>query len=291
MGFDFEFPLTSEISSADDIPETMPELKNWMKHCINQYHERFLGDSDHHFSATSEDPSIDGRLYVARTVGYDNDEGFVQTGSSPSYFGGLWSLACCKKSMRGQDSFTGLFEEHDDGGLHPAKPVFIFTCSSTSKGHPEAAVRERNWLASVAMVTRGFRSMEDYGSYLQENFSDQAVNRRLTGVTTVPSSQREVARHKGDCHIDDTGEVCAPPEGHDHHDDAATDCGCSSSIGKKPLDYEDNKEYHIKCISEPGFWISWNEPEFATVRHRLYQADINLQSYEDVESQLLSVNL
>lgn len=296
MGFCFPMAAELEGPAQEDRPTSLHGLKRWMKECINKYDRRTVGDSSRSFSSTSGTPPIDGRMYVASSVGYKGEEGFVQTGSSPSYFGGLWTLACCKKPMRREEGFTKLFEEpYDDGVLYPKTPIFIFTCASSSrdKGHPDEAEARRNWLASVAMVTQGFWSMEDYGRYLQEHMSSEAVNRRLTGVTTTPESERDIARRKGDCHIDNNGNVCAPPPEHDHGDGGhESDCGClGNSEGNDPLDYEDNKEDHVKCLSEPGFWVSWTQPEFASVRHRLYQSELPIQSYEDIEVQLVSVNL
>lgn len=294
---EYSFPLASELKEPveEKIPTTLPALKTWMKTCINRYDQRFVGDGSLSFTSTAGNPPINGRLYVARSIGYY--DGFVQTASSPSYFGGLWTLACCKKSMRRKDDFTNLFREpYDDGILYPKKPLFIFTCASSSedKGHPSEANGRRNWLASVAMVTRGFWRMEDYGAFLKEKMPEEAVNRRLTGVSTTPESDRKIARQKGDCHINDNGVVCVPPPEHDHSDDNKdqSNCGCSGSkSGADPYGYEDNQEDHVKCLSEPGFWVTWPQPEFASVRHRLFQSETPIQNYGDVETQLVSVNL
>src|SRR6266516_1584504 len=52
-------------------------------------------------SCEGRHPNWDGKMYVARTIYWDSDGNeFLQTGCSPNYQAGWWSLACCKHDMR-----------------------------------------------------------------------------------------------------------------------------------------------------------------------------------------------
>lgn len=235
--------------------EDIEDLRRWMENCIKAYDEEGPG---------FEDICPHGRIYIARTIQYQSDTGLAQTGSAPNFFGGLWSLATCKKPMRGSDTFQDLFEDPDENGIRrPKQPVFIFTCASRKQVHdiPEGAKQHRNWLASTAMVTHGFDRMEDYGRYLLENQGESAMTKRLTHASDRP----EVAEDRGDCHVDEDGQVHYPPSNHQHGDgeDEAT-CGCSGqSTNRAPDDHIDNSEDHVKCVAESGYWLGWSEPKFA----------------------------
>lgn len=253
----------AEPVDAEDVQQT-GELQEWMNNCIERYEDE-TGGFD------SNTPR--GRIYVAKTIQYQSDSGLTQTGSAPSFFGGVWSLATCKKGMRGEpersDSanpdhpFQNLFREPDDKGVRrPKYPVFILTCASRSQAHdkPENANSHRNWLASAAMVTHGFDKMEDYGQYLDHAYDGDAVRHRLTRV----SDPTAVAENRGDCHVDETMSVRYPPANHQHGDsEGKSKCSCSSVSKRQADEHIDNSEDHVKCVSEPGYWLGWTEPQFA----------------------------
>jgi len=246
-----------EVRQVDD-------LRDWMEKCIERYEDE---------NAEFDSNTPRGRIYVARTVQYQSDTGLAQTGSAPSFFGGVWSLATCKKYMRGEPKrsdtansnhpFQQLFEDPDSDGIRSPKcPVFVLSCASRNRAHnkPEGAESHRNWLASAAMVTHGFDKMEDYGRYLRSSYEGEAVRHRLTHA----SDRTSLAENRGDCHIDDGGAVQYPPAGHQHGDgEVKAQCGCSSSSSPRPEEHIDNSEDHIKCVSEPGYWLGWTEPHFA----------------------------
>lgn len=242
----------------------LSDLREWMQGCINKYESNIAG-----FDSTKPR----GRTYVAETIRYQSGTGLAQTGSAPNFFGGIWSLATCKKGMRGEPTrsnsanpdhpFQRLFREPDEAGVrHPKYPVFILTCASRNSSHdkPEWADTHRNWLASAAMVTHGFDEMADYGRYLRRTHEGEAVRHRLTHA----SDRTPLAENRGDCHVDDSGNVRYPPAGHQHGDgDVDAECGCSTGAGPQPEDHIDNSPDHVKCVSEPGYWLGWTTPQFA----------------------------
>ena len=191
------FPVP--LKNTSDIDEIMPEypipemaedaivdisdaegLKGWMEQTIDGAPIDFDNDN------------FDCRRYIASSI-YCKSTGNgpipYQTGCSPNYFGGLWSLACCKHDMRGnwkvKNDVFGWTETKGDV-LEPKHPFFVFTYSKQSNGH--------QYLASLALVTRGFKSMEAYGEYLLDRGEDTEAarsryesryyrtNQKLTGV-------------------------------------------------------------------------------------------------------------
>jgi hypothetical protein len=253
----------TEPVAAEEVRQ-LSDLREWMQDCIDRYESEMAGfDSD--------EPQC--RTYVAQTIQYQSGTGLAQTGSAPNFFGGVWSLATCKKGMRGEPvrsatanldhPFQKLFGEPDEDGVRrPKYPVFILTCASRNSGHdkPEWADAHRNWLASAAMVTHGFDEMADYGRFLRRTFSGEAVRHRLTHA----SDRTPLAENRGDCHVDDSDNVQYPPAGHQHGDGKVdAKCGCANSTGPQPEDHIDNSPNHVKCVSEPGFWLGWTNPQFA----------------------------
>lgn len=207
-----------------------------------------------------------GRRYSADSIDYDRESGLVQGGSSPSYWGDVWSLTCCKHKMR-QEHFFDYFEETESGVLRPTQPLFIFTCAGKmDSDRPEWAETRRRWLASVALVTHAFRGMDDYGRFLL----DQPEEARRDRISTKSASEgTEWARKHGDCHaIVDDGEVIgvdSPHPEHDHVSSSGTSsCGCSTTINPEydHIYHEDNDRSILKFASKPGYWISWSEPQF-----------------------------
>jgi hypothetical protein len=256
---------------VDDV-ESVENLRGWMQKCIETYGKN---------GGSFEDTTPRGRVYIAETIQYQAQRGLAQTGSAPNFFEGIWSLATCKKSMRRASSFQQLFEAPDDDGIRrPKYPVFIFACSSRNKAHdrPKGAESNRNWLASVAMVTHGFDRMEDYGRYLLETQDGSTVTKRLTHTSGRP----EVAANRGDCHVDEEGQIHYPPNSH-QHGESESNCSCSGqSANRAPDEHIDNSEGHIKCVAEPGYWLGWTEPKFAlTADEELNVGHRNERGFDD----------
>lgn len=243
-------------------------LKQWMDSAIVSYQREY-----EEFSSQK----IAGRIYVADSIRFKESIGLAQTGSAPGYFGGVWSLSTCKKKMRGEPpegskpnpdhNFRQLFEDTDEKpGLKPKQPVFIITCASGSQERdvPSWADSSRNWMANIALVTRGFNGMEDYEQYLGTNHQGPAYDYRVTGRSDAPP----IAQKKGDCHVDGEGNVCFPPDHHDHDFEEAGEfsgSGCTTreTESSEPEDYIDNSRAHVKCLAERGYWLGWSVPRFA----------------------------
>jgi len=215
---------------------------------------------------------VNGRIYPADSIDYRNDSGIVQGGSSPSYWGGLWSLTCCKHKMR-QEHYFDYFEEVEPGVLRPTQPLFVFTTSGiTDSDTPDWAAENRRWLTSVALVTHAFRGMDDYGQFLLE-YDEAAWRDRIT--TQDSSDGTTWARKKGDCHaVVEEGEVVgvdSPYPEHDHvSSSGTTPCGCSTTINPEynHVYHDDNDMSLLKFTSTPGYWMSWSEPEFYWIHRR-----------------------
>jgi len=209
---------------------------------------------------------VNGRIYPADSIDYCNDSGLVQGGSSPSYWGSLWSLTCCKHKMR-QEHFFDYFEEVEPGVLRPTQPLFIFTCAGKMNSDtPERTTKQRRWLTSVALVTHAFRGMDDYGRFLLQQDEAAWKNR----ITTQDSSEEVAwARKKGDCHaIIEDGEVVgvdSPYPEHDHVSSSGTSsCGCNTTVNREydHIYHEDNDTSLLKFASTSDYWMSWSEPQF-----------------------------
>ncbi len=209
---------------------------------------------------------VNGRIYPADSIDYCNNSGLVQGGSSPSYWGGLWSLTCCKHKMR-QEHFFDYFEEVDLGVLQPTQPLFVFTCAGKmGSDTPEWAADRRRWLTSVALITHAFKRMDDYGQFLLKQ--DEAAWKDR--ITTQDSSEDTAwARKKGDCHaiIDDEEVVGfdSPYPEHDHvSSSGTTSCGCSTAVNPEygHVYHEDNDTSLLKFASTSDYWIGWSEPQF-----------------------------
>jgi len=209
---------------------------------------------------------VNGRIYPADSIDYRKDSGLVQWGSSPSYWGGLWSLSCCKHKMR-REKYFDYFEEVEPGVLRPTQPLFVFTCAGKMGSDiPERAADRRRWLTSIALVTHAFRGMDDYGRFLLKQDETAWKDR----ITTQDSSEETVwARKKGDCHaIIEDGEVVgfdSPYPEHDHVSSSGTaSCGCSTTVNPEydHVYHDDNDTSLLKFASTPGYWLSWSEPQF-----------------------------
>ncbi|QSG02796.1 hypothetical protein [Natranaeroarchaeum sulfidigenes] len=209
---------------------------------------------------------VHGRIYPADSIDYTEQSGLTQTGSSPSYWGGLWSLTCCKHDMR-QEHFFDYFEEREAGVLRPTEPLFIFTCAGKmGSDRPKWADTKRRWLSSVALVTHAFRGMDDYGEFLLDRREE--IWRPRISTQSGEKSNKWAIEH-GDCHAiigdNEVEEVGSPFPDHDHVSTSGTSsCGCSETIDPDHdhTYHDDNDPSSLKFVSTPGYWISWSEPEF-----------------------------
>ena len=264
-------PDASEIESVDSLIE-------WMEARIDAYESEFGG-----FRKSND---IAGRAYVARSIRYHSEKGLVQAGSAPSYFGDLWTLATCKKYMRGEPKgdtspnsdhpFRRFFGDPEGGVLKPVKPLFILTFSSKDPAFDTPGTVRQRSLASVAMVTHGFNEMGHYADYLRRNFSDDSIEKRLS------HGGNEIAEERGDCHADWDGNVYYPPNKHQHGEGGGP-CECSNS--KAAGDHIDNNPHHVKCLSLSNYWITWNEPTLAMNRENEFdQGHRNINGPAVVES-------
>lgn len=235
--------------SVRDSILSLGDLEEWMADRILDYSKQPSTDSNRF------DPgSCEVRRYIASSIKYSGDElegGLLQTGCSPNYFGELWSLACCKHHMRStkhkfRNNIFG-WDATDDDSMQPKKPLFIFTYSRKSGGN--------QYLASIAMVTRGFKNMPAYRDFLENSeVSDTARDARLTGV----NNPTPTASNFGDCHHGPE----LPKQVHPH---VGKPSSCSCARSKKGHAYkQDMNGKHVICVAEPGFWTAWTQPVFET---------------------------
>lgn len=227
---------------------TVEDLIDWMEDSVDRYESKY-GEFE-------EGSEIKGRGYIAGTIKYHSEKGLVQTGSAPGFFGDIWTLCTCRKDIRSSSNFVDAFREEGDGVYRPTQPVFILPFSSRRQAYDKPGKKYQRALTSAALVTHGFRDMGRYARFLVNNFSGESVEKRLS------HGGNSVAEERGDCHADWDGEVHYPPDGHQHGEDSP-DCGCSTSSARSPTDHIDNQTHHIKCLSMPGYWISWNKPTLA----------------------------
>lgn len=105
--------------SSATAPEDFEQLEEWL-------------------SCNGKHNSWDGKIYVSSTI-YWNSAGyeFLQTGCSPNYHAGWWSLACCKHDMREARPFRA--EATDD-----SIPTYVFTLASLDRtvGQPLVSVAQ-----------------------------------------------------------------------------------------------------------------------------------------------------
>jgi hypothetical protein len=254
---DSTYPITTDLNSEVQIA-TEAELEDWVDNAIERYQDylrREEGDTEWFKPNT-----VDGAQYVSTSISYDSEQGrIVQDGSGPNYFGGMWSLATCKWSMRGHGSqgwdFPPKFKLVDEerGLYRPTRPVLIYTSTGTTSYNSQS----ERWLASVALVTHGFMDESDYARFLNEDCSDKQSSHRLTRVS-AQDRPIEAVKH-GDCHADRHGNTGGPPEGHDHHSGTVSSCGCGGSEDEL---HKDNEGDHMRCVSVDGFWYAWDVPRF-----------------------------
>lgn len=263
MSSDTEHDYVIE-TEREDIPDlsqftTPTDIRDWM--------EAKAGEFAH--ADNVKDATPRGRFYVAKTIEYKSEAGLTQTGSAPGFHAGTWSLATCKKTMRGYGTVDDQFwSKTDDGVRIPKYPFFVAVFGSRDPdryhGTPPGVQEHQNWLASVALVTAGFEQIDEMADYILENHSESALlNRRTAAEDSTPR-----ASNRGDLHVDGDHSVVYPPAEHQHgpnETNTSSHCGCSheETPSQDPLDHEDNQHNHIKLVADPGDWITWKHPTFA----------------------------
>jgi hypothetical protein len=157
-----------------------------------------------------------GKIYVASTIIW-NGARFLQSGCSPNYMAGWWSLACCKHDMRSGMAFNAALANKSQ------VPVFIFTLASINK---RIASGGNQALVSVAKITEDFPSMKDYA---QRVIGCPALrDSRLSGIRLPKTSF--LRWRFGDCHANLAGRVGAPDGSHVHANSWHKDLGASTIL-------------------------------------------------------------
>ena len=261
-----DYPIIPEYEGKSLIT-SLEDLREWVDYRAVSYSSYLdeKGFEGHSFS-TEE---IGGIQYFSKSLGYDSEAGFYQSGNGPNYFGGLYSLATCRYDLRATEDmkYGKNFEEHfefvspEEDLWLPKYPVLIF--NSTKKTTVNG--QRNHWLASVAFVTHAFRTMSGYASFLIENFDGRSLTHRLTRTNDAP---REAIKH-GDCHANWNGKTGGPPENHPHHEGTESTCGCSD--GEDRL-HDDNADNHLKTLSINGYWHAFTEPVLYN-KHRTGKID------------------
>jgi hypothetical protein len=107
-----------------------------------------------------------GRIYVAHTIDWSENDGFSQYGCSPNFMAGWWSLCCCKHNLPRYWALGEWLADREN------RPVFIFTLAGQSGG---------DWqpLASVAAITKYFESPEEYARFVlrEKNLFESRLSR------------------------------------------------------------------------------------------------------------------
>jgi hypothetical protein len=146
-------------------------------------------------------PTWDGKMYVASTIYWDSHaREFRQTGCSPNYRAGWWSLACCKHDMRTARPFR-------DKAIDLSIPTYVFTLASLDRalGQP---------IVSAAQVTQCFSTMDDYAEFLRKQRDRALISSRSTRARR---NDGLLGWRFGDCHADMSGEVGEPHPLHVHY--------------------------------------------------------------------------
>jgi len=275
----FDYPIGNNASSNHGI-STVDGLVEWMVNCIDRYESTYGG--------FLEDSKPNGRAYIAKSLKYHDELGLIQTGSAPNYFDGLFTLATCRKDMRGEPNegsepnpdhpFRTLFEERQDGILMPRKPVFILTFSSRKQEYDRVGDVYERYLVNASLITQGFLEMSDYADFLISNYSGDRVEKRLT------HGGNQVAEDRGDCHANREGNVHYPPDSHQHGDGEQA-CGCKT---QSSTDHIDNSPHHVKCLSGERFWIGWEHPELAMDRDNEFRTK-TINGEKTIRNRIVSI--
>jgi hypothetical protein len=164
-------------------PKNLTELKRWLTH-------------------NGQHPTWDGKMYVASTIYWDaRAREFRQTGCSPNYQAGWWSLACCKHDMRTARPFR-------DKATDLSIPTYVFTLAER---HPDIGQA----LVSVAQVTKhSFATMNAYAHFVLTHGDRSLISSRLTRLR---QNDGFLGFRFGDCHSDRRGTIGEPCTDHVHH--------------------------------------------------------------------------
>lgn len=190
-------------------PQTISALKNWLDKLGKDW---------------------DGKIYIATSIFLKNDE-FRQSGCSPNYMAGWWSLACCKHKMLASCSFKEKVLDQ--------KPTYIFTLAKNSDG--------KHWLVSVARITNPFETMKKYADFLRTK------GKKLLSSRLSREFQEDGMRgwRFGDCHANSAGKIGRPYKEHVH----------AKGDGWKDDCPETNpKQRHLIVVSDD--YIVWRKPTF-----------------------------
>ena len=193
-------------------------------------------------------------MYVARTIywKWDGDE-FLQTGCSPNYHAGWWSLACCKHDMREARRFR-------DEAADPSIPTYVFTLARLDRnlGQP---------LVSVAQVDEHyFNTMNDYAKFLLSRGNDALISSRLTRERQEDGL---LGWKFGDCHANMAGEVGEPNSDHVHY---------PNGWWRTDIDGK-----HLILLSKR--FLLWHQPVFVaakTQKQSRFGADIGPHNLHDL---------
>lgn len=221
--------------SASTAPKGFQQLQQWL-------------------TCNGKHPNWDGKIYVASTIHWDSAaHEFVQTGCSPNYHAGWWSLACCKHDMREARPFRA-------EAIDLSIPTFVFTLASLDPNVGQA-------LVSVARVTSHFfNTMREYAQFLLETRNRALISSRLTRVR---QDDGLLGWRFGDCHADISGQVGEPSSGHVHH---------VPTWWKADIDGK-----HLILVSDR--FLLWPEPVFAaakTQKQSKYGTNITSDNLHDL---------
>jgi hypothetical protein len=219
-----EIPTDYPLKPSGDLPKSVTALRQWL-------------------AARSPSRKWNGKVYVASTIESNlKGDPFKQSGCSPNYNAGLWSLACCKHAMRSSNKFrTWILEMKKE-------PVFIFTLAAKNGIHQA--------LASVAQVTSHFSNMAEYAAWVLKQ-REEVQSSRLTRARNRNGSCKSVF---GDCHADYGGAVGPPLKGHRHYRNAS----------------KDRNGKHVILLSHD--FLVWDRPTLiwkGTLRQLGYGMDLN----------------
>jgi len=177
----WSYSLTS-LAKGRGLPSSLDALADWLE-------------------SRSPDGRWSGKIYVASTIEWAEGE-FLQSGCSPNYRAGWWSLTCCKHEMRSGGPMRKRLKHPED------ESVFIFTLARQDK-------QGRQGLVSVAKVTEHFDDMATYADYLRATRDRAFMSSRLTRTRR---NDGELGWRFGDCHADRSGTVGEPHCDHVHYD-------------------------------------------------------------------------
>jgi hypothetical protein len=167
-----------------------------------------------------------GKIYVAKTISWNGSD-FLQSGCSPNFHAGFWSLTCCKHDMRTEKTFKDALKNSD---------VFTFTLARKHKSLKHGGQA----LVSVANVTEHFPDMVTYAGRVTSE--PQLRDSRLSWLNVT---NRFYSWRFGDCHADLRG-TRAPDSRHVH---------APSHKWKK-----DVSSGHTMLLSDNGSFLLWSQP-------------------------------